>query len=147
VTDAGFIGRHAGQDSLVTVRSRRFSGGALAARTARRAVREDLEGEVPELMLGDVELLVSELATNSVRHGGSDESGELAVRTEVLGEGVRVQVWDHGKGFEGETPQVPERGQPGGYGLLLLERMSDRWGVRRDDGFCVWFELSGSRPN
>ncbi len=30
-----------------------------------------------------------------------------------------------------------------GYGLLLLERMSDRWGVRRDDGFCVWFELSG----
>lgn len=119
----------------------------MAARRARRAVREELAGEVPEPMLGDVELLVSELATNSVRHAGSDESVELAVGAEVRGEGVLVEVWDHGEGFpEGPRP-VPPRGQPGGYGLLLLDRMSDRWGVRRDDGFCVWFELSGPRSS
>jgi anti-sigma regulatory factor (Ser/Thr protein kinase) len=119
----------------------------MAARRARHAVREELQGEVPEPLLGDVELLVSELATNSVRHAGSDESAELEVGAELLGQGVRVEVWDHGAGFaEGPRP-VPQRGQPGGYGLLLLERMSDRWGVRRDDGFCVWFELSGTAAN
>jgi anti-sigma regulatory factor (Ser/Thr protein kinase) len=142
VTDARFIAHGGGQDRNVTVRSRRFSGGALAARRARRAVREELAGELPDALLGDVELLVSELATNSVRHGGSDESGELAVDTVLLDRGVRVEVWDRGEGFEVATPAVPPRGRPGGYGLLLLERMSDRWGVRRDDGFCVWFELS-----
>ena len=54
----------------MAISSRRFSGGALAARQARRAVREELEGELAEPVLGDVELLVSELATNSVRHAG-----------------------------------------------------------------------------
>ena len=90
--------------------------------------------ELSQIELGEVSL--------RVRHGGSGERGELAVDTEVLARGVRVQVWDRGDGFEGRTPAVPPRGQPGGYGLLLLERMSDRWGVRRDDGCCVWFELS-----
>ena len=130
----------------MTVRTRRFSGGALAARQARRAVREELAGELSDTLLGDVELLVSELATNSVRHGGSDESGELAIETELLSEGVRVEVWDHGQGFEERRPRCPSAAGAGGYGLLLLERMSDRWGVRRDDGFCVWFELSRSAP-
>ncbi len=115
----------------------------MAARRARHAVREELEGEVSEPLLGDVELLVSELATNSVRHGGSGEGGELGIEAEVTNGGVHVEVWDHGQGFEAGPRPVPPRGQPGGYGLLLLERMSDRWGVRRDDGFCVWFELSG----
>jgi len=123
----------------VTIRSRRFSGGALAARHARRAVREELEGELPEPLLGDVELLVSELATNSIRHAGSDE---LAVGTEVCDHRVRVEVWDDGGGFDAGSPSVPPRGAPGGYGLLLLERMSDTWGVQRDGGFCVWFELA-----
>jgi anti-sigma regulatory factor (Ser/Thr protein kinase) len=143
VTDRRFSRPEDGQEHLVTVKSRRFNGGALAARRARRAVRDELEGEVPAALLGDVELLVSELCTNSVRHGGSGDDGELAVDTELLDRGVRVQVWDNGDGFEEHTPAVPPRGQPGGYGLLLLDRVSDRWGVRRDDGFCVWFELSG----
>jgi len=51
-------------------------------------------------------------------------------------------VWDDGGGFDAGSPSVPPRGAPGGYGLLLLERMSDTWGVQRDGGFCVWFELA-----
>src|SRR3712207_7540876 len=62
---------------------RRFRGGASAARCARRVVREELEGALPRPKLADVELLVSELATNSVRHAGCDESGELEVEAAV----------------------------------------------------------------
>ena len=46
---------------------RRFSGGVSAPRCARRAVREELWGALPQPKLADVELIVSELATNSVR--------------------------------------------------------------------------------
>ena len=129
----------------MTVRTRRFSGGALAARQARRAVRERARGtSSPTALLGDVELLVSELATNSVRHGGSDEAGELAIEADVLSDGrARARVCDHGQRLRGAPARAaPERGRPGGYGLVLLDRLSDRWGVQRDDGFCVWFELS-----
>ena len=102
---------------------------------------------VSEPTLGDVELLVSELATNSVRHAGCDENGELEIESEVVGGRVWVRVRDHGSGFEERSPSPPRRGQAGGYGLVLLDRLSDDWGIRRDDGFSVWFELSGSRPN
>jgi len=119
----------------------------LAARSARRVVREELAGHVSEPTLGDVELLVSELATNSVRHAGCDENGELEIESEVVGGRVWVRVRDHGGGFEERSPSPPKRGQAGGYGLVLLDRLSDDWGIRRDDGFSVWFELSGSRPN
>jgi hypothetical protein len=28
-----------------------------------------------------------------------------------------------------------------GYGLVLLDRLADAWGVSRGERFCVWFEL------
>ena len=34
----------------------------------------------------------------------------------------------------------------GGYGLFLVERMASRWGVERDDGTLVWFELDLAPP-
>jgi anti-sigma regulatory factor (Ser/Thr protein kinase) len=125
----------------MTTRSRRFRGGAAAARRARRAVREELSGALAEPRLGDVELLVSELATNSFRHAGCDESLDLAMATDVTPDRVRVQVIDRGTGFELRPPQPPAEGAASGYGLMLLERLADRWGVHRGDGFCVWFEV------
>ena len=129
----------------MTFRSRRFRGGAAAVRCARRAVREELSDALPEPRLGDVELLVSELATNSVRHAGCDESRELAMDTDVTPERVRVQMIDRGRGFEVRAPEPPPEGASSGYGLVLLERLADRWGVQRDDGFCVWFEVERGR--
>jgi len=29
----------------------------------------------------------------------------------------------------------------GGFGLMLLRTLSDRWGIATDDGTCVSFEL------
>jgi anti-sigma regulatory factor (Ser/Thr protein kinase) len=125
----------------MTFRSRRFRGGVTAVRCARRAVREELSGSLPAPRLEDVELLVSELATNSVRHAGCDESREFAMDTDVMPDRVRVEMVDRGRGFEPLTPQPPPEGASSGYGLVLLERLADRWGVQRDDGFRVWFEV------
>jgi anti-sigma regulatory factor (Ser/Thr protein kinase) len=55
---------------------------------------------------------------------------------------LRVEVHDRGPGFEMRKPKP--RGSSGGYGLFLVERMSDRWGVQRNDTTYVWFELDRS---
>ena len=124
---------------------RRFRGGALAARCARRAVREELSDALPGRKLADVELIVSELATNSVRHAGCGESDELAMEADVGPDRVRVRLSDAGDGFDAQAPEIPRAGATGGYGLVLLERLSDRWGIQRDDGFSVWFEVERDR--
>ena len=124
---------------------RRFQAGATAARHARRAVREELEDALPQRRLADVELIVSELATNSVRHAGCGEGDELSMEAAVEADRVRVRLFDPGDGFEQHAPKPPARGSDGGYGLVLLDRLSDRWGVQRDGGFSVWFEVQRDR--
>jgi anti-sigma regulatory factor (Ser/Thr protein kinase) len=119
---------------------RDFHGGPAAARSARRAVCHELRGEIADERLSDVELLVSELATNCIRHGAADEEGELVVEAAVTAECVRLRLCDHGAGFERRQPR-PRPDGAGGYGLVLLDRLSDRWGVQRDGAFCVWFEI------
>jgi anti-sigma regulatory factor (Ser/Thr protein kinase) len=125
----------------MTVRRRRFCGGSGAPRHARRAVRETLGDAVSEQTLGDVELLVSELATNSVRHAGCDERGELDLEADIHDGRVMVRVCDEGAGFEAGAVPEPGHEEPGGYGLVLLDRLADEWGIQRGDQFCVWFEL------
>src|SRR3954452_9553355 len=107
-----------------------FRGGATAARCGPRAVREELQDALPQPRLADVELLVSELATNSVRHAGCDEWRELAMEADVEQDRVRVRLSDRGHGFDVRSPAPPTRGAAGGYGLVLLERLSDRGGLQ-----------------
>jgi len=59
---------------------------------------------------------------------------------------VRVQLCDHGQGFAERTPEPPPPERAGGYGLVLLDRLSNRWGTLQDGGFCVWFEVERARP-
>ena len=105
-------------------------------------MRETLADELPAQVLGDVKLLVSELATNSVRHAGCDEGETLEIEADVTDECIRVRLRDHGDGFESHRPEPPRRGATGGYGLVLLDRLADRWGIQRNGGFCVWFEVA-----
>jgi anti-sigma regulatory factor (Ser/Thr protein kinase) len=123
--------------------TQRFAGGPQAVRHARRCVREHLTDQLPERQLDDVELLVSELATNSIRHGGCGEGVELSMEGDVSDECVRLLLCDHGEGFEAADPEPRADGR-GGYGLVLLDKLSDRWGTQRNGGFCVWFEMKRS---
>jgi anti-sigma regulatory factor (Ser/Thr protein kinase) len=98
------------------------------------------EAVTPDLAADDVEtlkLLVSELVTNAVRHG--DASGPLELHASWNGE-VRVEVCDHGEGFA-PAPRLGALDEPGGFGLYLVGRLADRWGVETADGTTVWFVL------
>ena len=114
--------------------------GASAPAAARRAL--EAEGLPPELLL-DVQLLASELVTNSVRHGASHPGQWIGLRARRRRSGLRLEVCDPGPGFPAPPP-VPQSVHPhGGRGLAIVERLTDRWGARRtaDGRWEVWAEI------
>ncbi len=71
-------------------------------------------------------------------HGRAGEDDEIELAMSWNADQVRLEVVDEGPGFQ--VPQhEPDR--PGGWGLALVETMSDRWGIERGDRTRVWFEL------
>ena len=106
---------------------------------ARRAV-ERMAGGVEDRLLQDLRLLVSEVVTNAVRHAGLATDEPIELRISVDRARIRVEVHDSGPGFE--PPEAPPTlYRESGFGLFLVDRIADRWGVSSDGGTTVWFEL------
>ena len=115
-----------------------FYGGPRAVGAARDAVLE-YAPDLPAPTLEDIQLLVSEVVTNAVRHGGAGHSTPIEVRIVQELRSFRVEVTDAGPGFERQTPTPRTNG---GWGLLFVDRLATRWNVDRPDGHTrVWFEL------
>ena len=91
--------------------------------------------------LEDVRLVVSELVTNSVRHAGLSPDEQISLAVAISGGSVRGRVCDPGPGFEKPTEPKPRTDLSGGWGLPIVERISDRWGIKRNGCACVWFEI------
>lgn len=125
------------------VRASQFDigGGPEAVGLARSAVAEFLTGSVTEERLFDLQLLVSEVVTNAVRHGGARHDEHVDLRIALMADQVRLEVRDPGPGFHEITPVLPETDRGGGYGLYLVDLYSDEWGVSGAEGTCVWFEV------
>lgn len=82
-------------------------------------------------------LLTSEIVTNAMRHGQPGTDAEMQIscqpgrlRVEVIGTGP-LEVRD------------PESEGIGGYGMLVIDRLSSRWGFERVAGnqTRMWFAL------
>ena len=133
-TDSGSLTAPAGRSGF----RMRIGGGPRAAGRARSELSR-LRADLDPPLLETVRLLVTELVTNSVRHAGA-AAVELVVL--VGRERVRVEIANPGSTFERETRdsnQITE----GGWGLFLVERLSDDWGVRSESGGYqrVWFDI------
>lgn len=119
-----------------------------AAGMARQFTAEHLRywGTLPAV--ADVAcLLVSELVTNAVRHGGSLIGLRLLHSTRQLS----AEIADGDARLP--HPCQASADDEGGRGLALVAALATRWGTRRTrDGKVVWFELTnatsrrGSRP-
>ncbi len=113
--------------------------GAGAPGSARRAVGR-LSDRLPQARLEGLQLLVSELVTNSVRHAGMGPDGRIRVRVRVARGAIRLEVTDGGPGFV-PPKLVPSVYSESGWGLYLVDQISDRWGVLSRPTTCVWLEL------
>jgi anti-sigma regulatory factor (Ser/Thr protein kinase) len=107
---------------------------------ARHAL-DRLAGFLPSTKLEDVRLVVSELVTNSVLHAGLSPDDRISLSVVVSAGSVRGRVCDPGLGFEKPSKLSPRHDLRGGWGLPIVERISDRWGVEKDGHVCVWFEI------
>jgi anti-sigma regulatory factor (Ser/Thr protein kinase) len=103
---------------------------------ARGIVRDRLRGYSSETV-AEVELVVSELVTNAVRHG---PGGSIVLRLETEPDGAIVgEVEDEGDG----TIEIRSRnlGDPaGGLGLPIVDRLATSWGVYPGSTH-VWFRF------
>ena len=103
---------------------------------ARDAVAP-LRGRIGDRTLADVRLIISELVTNAVRHAPGEP---ISVTVDVDDEGVvRGEIEDHGAG--GVRLRATSPSEPGGFGLGIVDALTDRWGVG-DGSTRVWFELA-----
>lgn len=115
-------------------------GGVDAPGLARQAIAAN-DPTLPPSVQADVSLLVTELVTNAVRHGGAATDRPLQVEFRRQADRIRVEVMDPGTDFE--PPAPPTSGNAsGGWGLFLVDQIAERWGVSpAPAGTCVWFEL------
>jgi anti-sigma regulatory factor (Ser/Thr protein kinase) len=113
---------------------------AQAAAQARIAL-DDLEQQLGPALLKDLRLMVSELVTNSIRHTGLNRPDAVELRAWLYENRFRIEVSDAGAGFV--PVATPGRGDEiGGWGLFIVESLSDRWGAeRRGRRTIVWFEI------
>ena len=105
--------------------------------TARHTL-DRLSARLDGRQLEDLRLLVSEVVSNSVRHG--EGTGPIELRVTIEPSMVRVEVEDPGPGFQ-PSPELEPPGRHDGWGLLLVERLSARWGVVAGASTVVWFEI------
>ena len=110
--------------ALARARFRRWAGSGLSA-TVR----------------SDALIVLSELVTNSVRHARAPAGAPVTVTAELTDRVLRLEVADagHDRRFARRRPDL-ERG--GGFGLQLVERLSQRWGIAEAEGTVVWCEFA-----
>jgi anti-sigma regulatory factor (Ser/Thr protein kinase) len=121
----------------------RLRGGVGAPMHARHALQERLVDILDESVLSDLAVLISEVVTNAVRHGGGGARAHVRIRIELQDDMVTVFVTDPVERFGSSQTPAPRLPRSGGLGLMLLDQLSTRWGVERvDEGTRVWFRLN-----
>lgn len=110
----------------------------------RRTIVEDLtERGLAEETIDEVELVVSELLSNALRHAPPMADGMLRVRWKVRFEVVEVEVTDGG-GESVPRPAPRAVWAPSGRGLRIVRALAHEWGVTEDRGSrTVWAALGG----
>jgi anti-sigma regulatory factor (Ser/Thr protein kinase) len=126
------------EDDILELEFRRDSRAPALARAAVAAQLSALGlggGSVEQTVV----LLVSEVVTNAVRHSAAPADAAIQLRSRAGPRTLRIAVTDAGGGFV-PKPRDPER-IGSGYGLYLLEKAADRWGVDSGEATTVWFEI------
>lgn len=109
------------------------TGATTAARTAARSALR-LWGFTNTDWLNDATLVVTELVTNAIRHGG----GLLSLDLHAVRGRVTVSVTDRTR----VRPRRRGADLTGGRGLTVIEGLSRAWGVLPNRaGKCVWVLL------
>ncbi len=105
-------------------------------RKARRFVQDVIADWKIDVELDSIQLITSELVTNSLRYAPSP----IELEVSLFQDNLRVSVWD-------SSPRLPVKlnvspGALGGRGLEIVDVLSSNWGsIRKGSGKQVWAEV------
>lgn len=112
--------------------------GPEAAALARR-VLDPFESRVPEDVLVDVRLVLSEIVTNSYKHAGSPEGTPIEITVRDSQDVLRLDVID--RSIFDPTPETTEELRSVKWGLVVVDRVADDWGRISEGGIWAEFRL------
>jgi serine/threonine-protein kinase RsbW len=107
---------------------------------ARRDCTDRTRGVVSREVSATACLLVSELVTNTVRHGDCGPYDTVEVLIDRDPDWLRVAVCQRAVIGALEVAKDQEA-REGGWGLMLVDELAEDWGVD-DEPNCVWFKLA-----
>jgi anti-sigma regulatory factor (Ser/Thr protein kinase) len=127
----------------------RLQHSAVAVPTARRQIRRELDTVgIAESVLDDLEMVVSELLGNSVRHAAPIAGNVVLLAWRLADDEITVRVTDGGGG-RGVTTRHAGPLADSGRGLQIVERLARVWGVSEHAGGLrsVWAALPLAGPS
>ena len=107
---------------------------------ARKAFAEAF-ANLSDDLLENGKLVLSELVTNAVRHGADPDRGWVHVAIFQVPMGMRIEVTDSGESANEPVLRSEDENRTSGWGLFLVARLAERWGVESDETTTVWCEL------
>lgn len=120
--------------------TRRFAHAPESVAGARRFAAEVLR-RIPEELRDTIVLMVSELASNCIRH--THTGFELTIIQDASE--IRVEATDRGGGTP--TKRDPGLSDPDGRGLQIVDMLASGWGFDPvEEGKMVWFTVPSEAP-
>ena len=92
--------------------------------------------EVPDELLADLKLALTEAVSNSVRHAYAGGAGFVSIAYELSGDALAVEVVDDGKGFDPDRPPALEGEEltEGGLGIAIIRTIADEFELNSQPG-------------
>jgi serine/threonine-protein kinase RsbW len=93
--------------------------------------------DLPDEILADLKLALTEAASNSVRHAyaGADNAGVVEISYELRPDRLVIEVTDEGGGFDPEDAEgPPEELSEGGLGIAIIRAIADEVEIGRQPG-------------
>ncbi|WP_205709295.1 ATP-binding protein [Kineococcus siccus] len=128
-----------------------FAHDAASVPRARHVLRRVLDGAgLDETCKAEIEIVLSEIVGNAVRHARPLDDGGIHVQCEVVvaeaAPHVEIAVTDGGAPGRTVTPRTADSSATGGRGLRIVEGLADEWGVvenLQDFSRTVWASFGG----
>jgi len=127
-----------------------FAHDAASVPRARHVVRTVLDGAgLDEMATAEIEIVVSEIVGNAIRHARPLTDGAIHVQCEVTIEvrpHVEIAVTDGGAPGRMVSPRSPDATETSGRGLFIVDGLADEWGVVEnieDFSRTVWASFGG----
>jgi serine/threonine-protein kinase RsbW len=98
---------------------------------------------LPDEVLGDLKLALTEACTNSVRHAYEGGPGVVEILYVLHPDRLVVEVTDQGEGFEPPEDRLgdPDDLSEGGLGIAIIQALADEFELGRRDGGGSWLRF------